>query len=680
MASRYTANALNPLSHWRFSDAWPITMPLLAAFLFAFLPFPAQALAGFSVSIGSINTPQVHLRDLTLQLTDAKERKDQQLALSVGHVAISAYKQEINRLDIRCHQFLQKNQAWHCGQGRAEIRLGQLKSIPLTFDIHSTPENWNATIKAPKIAATYLALLPTPSALTANQGSLYLDLSLSGPPGALSRARLNAKAKQLDLHSEDGRYASEQLSLDSQWRIQLKNHQWRWQNQTTLSSGALYAEPLFWEAGPTGLSLSSQGSWLPEQNRLELDQLQIQHGRFVRISGNASLNIQNLPVSIRSANLAIHSDDLQQLTTQYLDPFLEQSPWAGISLNGALSGHLTLTDDHLSALTLSLADFAVDDEKARFGMSGGNGIINWSGTFGSSQTSYLQWGGLKVGPIPIGGGQLNFDCRANQITLLNPADLPLLGGKLHLSQLAWQNGSQQKPQFQLAGRLSDLSLQQLSPILGWPPLSGTVSGAIPGIRYHDGRLNFEGGLNIHAFDGTITVSDLAVSGLLSDYPHLYGELSLDQLDLGQITDKFQFGGITGKLSGFVRNLHLENWHPVQFFAWFGTPDDDQSTHRISQKAVKNIASIGGAGPSDIAARSMLNFFAQFSYDKIGLGCYLNNGVCQLMGVAPYQGGYSIIQGGGLPRIDVIGYNPRVDWAVLLERLQRVTATDDVIIK
>jgi hypothetical protein len=127
-------------------------------------------------------------------------------------------------------------------------------------------------------------------------------------------------------------------------------------------------------------------------------------------------------------------------------------------------------------------------------------------------------------------------------------------------------------------------------------------------------------------------------------------------------------------------LYMENWKPVSFYAWFGTPDDDDSRHRISQKAVRNIASIGGGGAADVLSRSFLRFFETFMYDKIGVGCYLHEGVCQMMGAEAAQQGYYLIKGGGLPRIDVIGYNPRVDWNVLMERLARISTTDEVRIE
>ena len=35
----------------------------------------------------------------------------------------------------------------------------------------------------------------------------------------------------------------------------------------------------------------------------------------------------------------------------------------------------------------------------------------------------------------------------------------------------------------------------------------------------------------------------------------------------------------------------------------------------------------------------------------------------------------IVRGGGIPALDVIGYNRRVDWNELVARLQRVVAED-----
>ncbi|MCK4493909.1 MAG: hypothetical protein KAU26_07620, partial [Methylococcales bacterium] len=86
----------------------------------------------------------------------------------------------------------------------------------------------------------------------------------------------------------------------------------------------------------------------------------------------------------------------------------------------------------------------------------------------------------------------------------------------------------------------------------------------------------------------------------------------------------------------------------------------------------------GGGAVDSVSRMILGMFDNFDYDKIGLGCYLHEEVCQLMGAEPAGiRGFYIVKGGGLPRIDVMGYNTRIDWNVLLERLKRLSKTGDL---
>ena len=270
---------------------------------------------------------------------------------------------------------------------------------------------------------------------------------------------------------------------------------------------------------------------------------------------------------------------------------------------------------------------------------------------------------------------------ADSIRLLEKTQLPFLGGAIAINQFSWQAKKQQEPEVSFEGSINDVSLEQLSQALNWTPLSGTISGHIPRVEYSNKTLSLGGELIVKVFDGEVKVSNLASSGLFTDFPKFHSDLEIENLDLDQLTGKFEFGGITGRLSGYVRQLYMENWHPVTFFAWLGTPENDDSRHRISQKAVQNIANIGGGGAARILlSRSFLRFFETFGYDKIGLGCYLHDGVCQLMGVEATESGYAIITGGGLPRIDVIGYNPRVDWNVLMDRLKRISTSDEVIIE
>ena len=257
--------------------------------------------------------------------------------------------------------------------------------------------------------------------------------------------------------------------------------------------------------------------------------------------------------------------------------------------------------------------------------------------------------------------------------------MPVLEGKIQIKQFDWQAVKNQSPKLHFSGQIEQVSLEKLTKALNWQPLPGRLSGQIPGVNFADGKLTLEGGLKINVFDGEVAINKLALSGLMSDFSQFYSDVEIKNLDLQQLTQQFSFGGMQGRVSGYVRDLYLENWQPIGFYAWLGTPDDDDSTHQISQKAVENIASIGGGGMVDLLSRTVLKIFDNFGYDKLGLGCYLHNGVCQLMGVAAADYGYYIVKGGGLPRIDVMGYNPRIDWPVLQERLQRITKSSSEVV-
>jgi hypothetical protein len=113
------------------------------------------------------------------------------------------------------------------------------------------------------------------------------------------------------------------------------------------------------------------------------------------------------------------------------------------------------------------------------------------------------------------------------------------------------------------------------------------------------------------------------------------------------------------------------WQPVRFDARIASSAGSYP-RKISQRAVQNISALGGAGAAAAIQRSLLRFFEQFGYDRLGLSCRLENGVCQMDGIERAPQGFVIVKGGGIPAISVIGYNRAVDWAELVERLKRIT--------
>jgi hypothetical protein len=183
------------------------------------------------------------------------------------------------------------------------------------------------------------------------------------------------------------------------------------------------------------------------------------------------------------------------------------------------------------------------------------------------------------------------------------------------------------------------------------------------------------------FDGRVAVRDLRLQDPLARFPRLYASIGVENLDLELVTRTFEFGMITGRLSGYISGLETFGWMPEAFDAFLFTPVTDESRHRISQRAVTNLSSIGGGSGGGVAAAlqgGFLRFFDDFSYDRVGLSCRLANDVCVMGGVEPAPAGYYIVKGAGLPRINVIGSQTRVAWTTLVRQLGSVMESGIVV--
>ena len=663
----------------------------------------ATALDKVSLAVEELAANGWKLQGVDIALTDLANNP-QQLTLTINKLSLPLPFDDLSLINIHCSSFTWQNKALLCTQGRAKVLSKRWQSPAANFSFHITEQHstlkltdlqladgvvsvdaeeignqWQIQINAKAVDAVLIQKLFQLTLLELKSGRITLKLKASGSHALIEDFALTTELNGLTGQTKEGRFATEALILNT--RLEAQNHKglWQWQSHSDFKGGAFYVDPLYLEANGQPIALDAKGDWNDKDKRAEINYLSYKQATALALSGSAIVHYDK-GVKVEKADLSLHSDDLQKLSALYLKPFFEQTALAGITFAGTLNADFSIVQSALTALTATVNKFAVKDTAGRINVAGGAGTITWSNDETFNQSSTFAWRQLQLYAMPIGASRLLFLSRANSLRLLEKARLPFLGGVIAIDQLGWQVKKQQDPEIYFAGSLNNISLEQWSKALNWTQLSGTISGNIPRIEYSNKTLSLAGELNIKVFDGDIKVTKLASSGLFTDFPKFSSELEINNLDLDQLTGKFQFGGITGKLSGFVRQLTLENWHPVTFYAWLGTPDNDDSSHRISQKAVKNIASIGGGGASDILSRSFLSMFETFGYDKIGLGCYLHNGVCQLMGLKATPQGYAIITGGGLPRIDVIGYNSRLDWNVLMERLNRISTSDEVIVK
>jgi hypothetical protein len=139
-----------------------------------------------------------------------------------------------------------------------------------------------------------------------------------------------------------------------------------------------------------------------------------------------------------------------------------------------------------------------------------------------------------------------------------------------------------------------------------------------------------------------------------------------------MTAAFGFGTITGRMDGRIARLRMVDWAPVAFDARLQSDPAWKGRRRISQRAVEDISKVGGAGLVAGLQTQALKLFDDFGYARIGLACTLRDNVCAMDGVGSAGDGYTIVEGSGLPRIQVVGFRRRVDWPTLVARLVAAT--------
>jgi hypothetical protein len=327
-----------------------------------------------------------------------------------------------------------------------------------------------------------------------------------------------------------------------------------------------------------------------------------------------------------------------------------------------------------------LTDIALEDEKERFSLGRISGEVNWQ-TSPDVAASHLIWTGSQGSGVTLGAGEIKLRTYGDNLELLEPTRIPILDGALRINRLKLEHARSPTMAVAFDAHLQPIDLSTLTRALGWPEFAGRLSGTLPSLVYRDGQLTLGGELQIQAFDGEVAVRDLELHDPLGNVPRLAADIHLRNLDLKTLTQTFSFGRIEGRLSGDIEDLRLVGWQPTAFDARFYTPKQDRSRHRISQRAIQNISNIGGGGAAAALSQGFLRFFKDFSYDRIGLSCRLQEDVCLMSGLdtAP-NGGYYIVRGSGLPRVDVIGYQREVSWSTLVEQLKSVTESEGPVIK
>lgn len=453
------------------------------------------------------------------------------------------------------------------------------------------------------------------------------------------------------------------------------------------NQGEAYLEPVYANFSDHAFRLHAEGEASPGFDVFNVRRFELDQATDIDADGSATLRFPadgESPIGV-TADVAIHDASASYLYTSFIQVRLAGTMLGNLETDGRLSGSLSIVDNSPRSATLQLGDLVVDDQRGRFAIYGLNGLVDWRGDPGIIPApSRIRWDSATFYNVTLGGGDIGVQLGDKDFELLAPLRLATLGGALLINQLVLQDFGTEGATGSLDAELEPVQLGQLTSAFGWPAFSGTLSGRLPLLQLKENTITVGGTLSARAFDGTAEISDLRIEQPFGLVPRLRANVSLRQLDLQRLTEVFSFGLIQGRLSGDISGLTMQNWSPVAMDMHFYTPPGDTSKHRISQRAVENLASVGGGGAAAALSTGFMKFFEVFAYDQIGLRCVLRNGNCAMSGAGPVKSGplgqgYYIVKGKGVPRIDVVGYRDTVSWARLVQQLAAIARSGSATI-
>ncbi len=483
---------------------------------------------------------------------------------------------------------------------------------------------------------------------------LALDLS---EPGLRSSGQFGLKDVGFDTPS--GTLAGQGVNGNGRFNLDSSAGPTRIDLDASLRGGELLLGPIYAKLPNHPVQLNVQVS--AQKGAVELSRLRISDADALQLDGALTFDAAGALKSLRLDRL--HAS-FPAAYDRYGQAWLDTLGLRGLKIAGDLDASLDMRDDVPRSFSFRTDGLDLADSDDRLAIDGLRGGLDWAQK-GDRPVTTLAWHSLRFYRIQGGAATSPWQSHDGMLSLRQALEVPVLNGQLRISQLDWSPDAAKGQRLATSLALTGIDMAAFSQAMGWPAFPGTLAGAVPSLRWVDDRLELDGGLTANVFDGFVNITRLSLQRPFGSGPVLNTDIALRQLDLGAITSVFDFGSITGRLDGSIDDLRLVNWNPVAFKASLLAG----SGGRISQRAVNNLTSVGGGGIAAGLQGAVLKLFKTFGYKQIGLNCTLLGTVCKMSGLEPSGGGYTIVEGSGLPHLQVIGHQSEVDWPTLVKRLQ-----------
>jgi hypothetical protein len=538
---------------------------------------------------------------------------------------------------------------------RALLPLDQPSHVQLT--VKALPMAWLRGV----LAAAWPAGRITGGTLA---GQLALDLANRG---AVISGRMDVAGAGLD--SKSGTIAARGLDAGGTFRLDTSGPGVQAMFDGTVQNGNLLLGPLY-------AQLPSDKAYLHvaaavAHDGVEIDSLQYDDHDALRVAGSMAFDARG---NLDSLDLTRFAAALPAAYARYGTSLVASLfGLKQLRTSGSVVGSMKLGRNGPRAFDLHVRHLSAASADGSLDVADLDGDLDWDAQATRSATQ-LRWQSLSLYRLAFGPARLGLQDESGALTLRAPVNVALLGGNVYLQQFAWRPAADKPQRLSATFALTGVDMGEVCKAFGWPAFGGKLGGAVPGLRYDGSRLVFDGGLSLNVFGGSVSVTNLALQHPFGDAPQLAADIDMTQLDLAQLTGVFDIGQITGRLNGAIHGLRLVDWKPVAFAATLSASGGGT----ISQRALKSLTEVGGGGIAGGLQGMALRLFKTFGYSKIGLSCALADGVCTMGGTD--NGGYTIVEGSGLPHVTVIGHQHSVDWITLVDRLREAMRGNGPVVR
>ena len=523
---------------------------------------------------------------------------------------------------------------------------------------------WSATIDIKEGSVTRFGPLIPQTLPKLTKGSISGRIALTTDPQDNTKIQGRLALKDVDFSDIAGLHAGEKIAAVIDVSAQRVGQRWRFTTELDWPDGEMLWQPIY--LAKSRKQLRATGIYDPAF--IQIDSANIDFAPIGKIA--LSGRWKNDPGKLIDLNLRGRNLDLEPLFATWVKPFLDGASFNTFSTSGKGDIDLAIVNGQIQRSNIRLNDASLTDANNRFKIDKLRADIPWVNA--GAGEGVIAFDSASVGGVPIGAVKTKVQFKGESFSMPE-LTLPMLDGAIKIKNVkARREGKEWVGEFE--GEVEPIPLPKLTAALKWPTMAGSLEGVIPRVRFDGKNIFIDGALQFKVFDGIMVATNMQLTDALGAAPQLQGTLVMSNLDLDTLTKTFSFGKMQGRIDMALENMLLSNWKPVSFDGRVMS-SEGKYPRKISQQAVQNISSLGGAGAAAAIQRSFLRIFETFGYKKIGLTCKLRNTVCEMGGVENTAQGYVLVQGGGIPSITVMGYNRQVGWEELLARIQAATQSN-----